>query len=367
VRILYFSRDYTSHDHRFLDALADAGHEVHYLRLENVQTSESRSLPEGIQQINCWVDQKRVGLIDAPRLILDLRRVLHEMQPDLVHAGPVQRSALLTALTGFHPLVTMSWGSDMLVEGQRGPGSWAARYTLSHSDVFVCDCQTVRKAAVQLGMPDDRIVVFPWGVDLDHFSPGDEGGLRARLGWEQAFVLLSTRAWEPIYGVDMLVCGFISATQLEPNLRLLMLSQGSLQSKIEGLLREAGIQDRVYFAGQVGYSDLPMYYRAADLYVSATHSDGSSVSLMEALACGCPALVSNIPGNQEWIYPGEHGWWFGDGEIKDLCDGILVAAEENERLLEMSQSVRKLAERRADWTKNSQELLRAYEMAVFRK
>ena len=40
------------------------------------------------------------------------------------------------------------------------------------SDVLLCDCQAVREAAIRLGMPGDRIVVFPWGVDLEQFSPG---------------------------------------------------------------------------------------------------------------------------------------------------------------------------------------------------
>ena len=62
-------------------------------------------------------------------------------------------------------------------------------------------------------------------------------------------------------------------------------------------------------------------YRAADLYLSASHSDGSSVSLMEALGCGLPVLVSDIPGNREWVTDGEQGWLFPDGD-----DAAAVAA-----------------------------------------
>jgi glycosyltransferase involved in cell wall biosynthesis len=62
----------------------------------------------------------------------------------------------------------------------------------------------------------------------------------------------------------------------------------------------------------------------ADLYISPSHVDGSSVSLMEALACGLPALVSDIPANQEWVSEGVNGWLFPDGNADILAEKILA-------------------------------------------
>ncbi len=252
----------------------------------------------------------------------------------------------------------------MLVEADQGLGRIIARYTISRSDVFICDCETVRQSALQLGMRADRIVVFPWGVDLDHFSPGSADGLKNQLGWENEFLVLSTRAWEPLYGIDVVLEGFIRAAGKEPSLRLLMLGRGSLRGEVEKFVREHDLEDRVYLPGQVHYEELPQYYRASDLYVSASYSDGSSVSLMEALACGCPALVSDIPANREWVRPGVHGWLFDAGDPEGLATGILQAAMERGRLVEIQAAARELAEQRANWKHNFQELLRGYEMAV---
>ena len=108
--------------------------------------------------------------------------------------------------------------------------------------------------------------------------------------------------------------------------------------------------DRVQFAGQVRQDDLPDYYCSADLYVSASHSDGSSVSLMEALASGLPAIVSDIPGNREWITPGEQGWLFPDGDDEALASLILQAYRSAP--LPALSSRRQLAEQRADWPRN---------------
>ena len=131
------------------------------------------------------------------------------------------------------------------------------------------------------------------------------------------------------------------------------------------MILDNGLIDRVHFGGQVSNADLPRYYRAADLYLSASHSDGSSVSLMEALGCGRPVLVSDIPGNVEWIKPGAQGWLFPDGDEAALEAGMLGAAMlETAQREEMGRAARALAEARADWSRNFPRLLDAYQLAI---
>jgi L-malate glycosyltransferase len=124
------------------------------------------------------------------------------------------------------------------------------------------------------------------------------------------------------------------------------------------------VLEQVHFPGQVGQNELPEFFRAADLYVSASHSDGTSISLLEAMACGRPALVSDIPGNRGWIEPGVQGWLFPDSDSDALAEAILTAQENVQLLPAMGQAARRLAEERADWDTNFQELLRAYQLAL---
>lgn len=368
MRILYFTRDYTPHDHRFLAALANTDHEIYYLRLERRgHQLEDRMLPAGVKRVNWAGGQKPARSRDYPKLLFSLKRVLRQIKPDVIHAGPVQTVALLAAMSGFHPFVTMSWGSDLLLDADKNSYKrWATRYALKRTDVLVGDCDAVKQKAIAFGFPGERIVTFPWGVDLKHFSPGDDGGIRARAGWEDAFVILHTRSWEPVYGVDVFAKAFVIAAQQSPELRLFLLGNGSLAGTIRRIFMSGGVLDRVHFSGQVKQTDLPKYYRAADLYVSASHSDGSSVSLMEALACGLPALVSDIPGNREWIVPGEHGWQFPDGDSDGLAKQILPAVDQRDMLSEIGNNSRKLAEERANWPMNFKKLLEAYDMALTR-
>jgi len=409
-RILYFSRDYSTHDHRFLSALASAARgsgavtehpleKIYYLRLERGgHVLEERALPPEIEIVHWSGGKKPARLSDGPRLLLSLKKALRAIKPDVILAGPIQRSAFLVALSGFRPLISMSWGYDLLQDARRNAAwSWATRYTLQRSAALVGDCQTIRDLAISYGMPAERIVTFPWGVDLDHFKPavsGDQGGYKTSGEYRTseppnaasrdfqpltgtdalAFTLLSVRNWEPIYGVDVIARAFVKAAAKQPELRLVMLGNGSQTGMLRQILGQVnGVEmqhsagphssHRVLFPGLVGFNDLPRYYRSADLYISASHSDGSSISLLEAMACGRPVLVSDIPGNREWVQPGVNGWLFPDGDADALAEAILHALDQRSRLPEMGIQARQIAEQRADWQKNFPNLFRTIEIA----
>lgn len=365
MRILYFTRDYTSHDHRFLVEMAKTEHKVYYLQLERRgYIFEDRPLPSAIEQVHWAGGSSPARLRDGPRLLFALKRVIRQVKPDLIQAGPLQRSAFLAALTGFQPLVSMSWGYDLLIDANRNSlWRWATQFTLKRSAVMVGDCHTIRKLAGQYGMPDERIVTFPWGIDLEHFAPAPKNSSRS-------FILLSTRGWEPVYGADIIARAFVIAAHKCPELQLIMLGNGSLAPTLQEIFTQGNVQERVTFPGQVQYVDLPRYYQKADLYVSASHSDGSSISLLEAMACGRPVLVSGIPGNREWVSPeegglrwGQVGWLFPDGDAEALAQAILHAVEQRDQLPGMGRRARALAEARADWNKNFPQLLKAYDLA----
>ena len=363
MKIIYFSLDYTPHDQRFLTALAGSTHEVHYVRLQrgNRQT-EDRPVPARIQQVQWAGGRKPFEWRDLPRLALDFRRLVRQIKPDLIHAGPIQTCAFIAVLSGFRPILSMSWGFDLMKDVERGRWwRFATRYTLKRSSYFTSDANVTRDRAVAFGMDPARTVVFPWGVDLAHFSPEPR---EKPVGQQAGFTLLCNRSWEANYGVDVLARAFVKVAQIHPEVSLLLLAGGSQGPAIRQILSNGGVLEQVTFAGQITQKDLPRFYQMSDLYISPSHVDGSSVSLMEALACGLPCLVSDIPANQEWVREGENGWLFPDGDAGVLASKILSAIENRAALPAIGQHARGTAEEKADWPKNVLKLLAAYNAAV---
>lgn len=303
--------------------------------------------------------------LDYLQLKKKFKSVIDDLQPDIVHAGPIQTVAMLPVLAGFHPLLSMSWGFDLLEDMDRD-FIWktATRFVLDNSDWFTADCHTTRRRAEALGFPSEKVTIFPWGVDHAVFNPNGRDADRKQIGFEDDLLIVHTRSWEPRYGVDVMLQGFWLAFQEEPHLRLLMLGGGSQEEMVKGFVQEKGLNERILFRGYQQNEKLAQYYRAADVYLSASHVDGSSVALMEAMACACPALVSDIPSNLEWIHHGEEGWVFKDGDPQSLAERIIDIAHKRNEIPEKGILAQHKAEKDANWPENFKKLLETYRKMV---
>jgi len=363
MKIIYFSLGYSTHDYRFLKAISDGGHEAFFVQLEgNQRQVEDRLVPENVNQVIWKGGREPFRWGNLLKLTHDFRRLTKEIRPDLIHAGPIQSCAFIAILSGFRPVLTMSWGFDLMDDVHKGK-SWefATRYTLKRSTFFTSDANVTKDKAVASGMNPKRTIVFPWGVDLEHFQP-----VTSNLQ-PSTFTLFCNRAWETRYGVDVLAKAFVKVAQQKDNVDLILLNGGSQGAKLRQIFQTGGVMDRVTFGGQISQTDLPNWVHMANLYISPSHVDGSSVSLMEALACGLPCLVSDIPANKEWIVEDENGWLFRDGDVDHLAEKILAAMNQREKISEIGRAARRSAESRADWKKNSEMLLKAYEEIIHLK
>jgi len=356
VKLIYFSLGYSTHDYRFLKSISEGGHEVFFVQLEgNTRQVEDRPVPPNVELVLWKGGREPFKWSNLPKLTFDFRRLTREIKPNLIHAGPIQTCAFIAVLGGFRPILTMSWGFDLMDDVNKN--KWMERITrfvLRRSSFFTSDANVTRDKAVACGMNPEKTIVFPWGVDLDHFKPDTEHAPR------NTFTLFCNRAWESRYGVDVLARAFVKVAEQNENVNLLLLGGGSQGNALRHIFENGGALDRVAFAGQVSQTDLPHWYHRADLYISPSHVDGSSVSLMEALACGLPCLVSDIPANKEWVVENENGWLFRDGDANHLAEKILSAISQREKLPGVGESSRRAAEVRADWKKNAEALMNVY-------
>lgn len=366
MRIAYCSDSYTVHDYRFLSKLADTEHEVWYVRFSvNPTVFEPRPIPERIR-VAQWqgVTGFKRNLFEKLKLYLDFKRVIREIKPDVIHAGPVQICGFFTALAGFRPLLLMPWGSDILVFPERNRlWLWVTRYTFKRADLVTCDCQRVADKIVQLtGYPRDRIVIIPWGIELQEFHPRpSQLGLRRQLGWDHNPVIIVTRNLEPIYGIDVFLRAFRKLLDRCPDARAILVGDGSQGEKLRDLSRTLGLADCVHWAGRVPSPQMADYLNEADVYCSTSYSDGSSACLMEALACGLPAVVSDIPSNQEWVTQGVQGWLTKPGDEDSIMEGLEhILKQTPDQRQAMKQACLEKAQRDADWDRNFGRLLEMY-------
>jgi len=116
--------------------------------------------------------------------------------------------------------------------------------------------------------------------------------------------------------------------------------------------------------GKLNVDELIVQLQSADIYVSASLSDGSSISLLEAMACGLAPIVSDIPGNREWVTESDNGWLFPPTDIKHLADVMAQAAADLKESRCIGEKNIEIVRSRADWRRNNALLLEGYRMVV---
>lgn len=366
MNILYFSQNYTIHDRHFLLKLAQSGHKIHFLRIQNEGIlHEKCPIPMNIEQLILNQEcSKKFASMPLLSYMPSFESVINEIKPDLIHAGPVQSCGFMTAIMDFHPFIIMSWGSDILVDTDKDKThNWMTRYALSRSDMLVCDSNAVRDKVQQLiPYEEERIVQFPWGVKLSEFQEHRiTFDWRTHLGWNDKIIVISTRSWENIYGINTVLNAFHRAYSKNPRLRMILVGSGSLEKEIKDHIRISCLGDVIFLAGRVDHYQMADYLNAADIYISASLSDGSSVSLLEAMAVGLPVIASDIPGNREWIIADRNGWLIPPGNFEEFSKSILRAANlSKEKVQQIYRFNRKIVNERANWDKNSEKILKAY-------
>ncbi|MEP6508549.1 MAG: glycosyltransferase family 4 protein, partial [Gemmatimonadales bacterium] len=351
LNVLYISRGYSTHDRRFLGSFVKAGWTPTHLPILS-ERLDSRPLPPGVSQLDWGDDVWPVEERDLWKRAEHLREVIAEKKPDVVIAGPVQQGALMAAMAGASPLVTVSWGSDVLVDADRDDASRSATTkALGASSLVFGDCQAVRDAVKAHGGPADaQIVTFPWGIDLDRYHPGPTSlSVRNDLGWNDCDVFISTRTWEPVYAIDVLLKAFAALRKRRPSVRLALLGDGSLAPAIHASIDELGIADEVHTPGRVPQEQLPDWFRMADAYVSSALSDGTSISLLEAMASGLPVVVTESFGNLEWVQQGVNGALAEAGRASSLSGAMRYVIEDPSRAAKMSSTNIEVARAKANW------------------
>jgi len=231
---------------------------------------------------------------------------------DIIHAGPITDCAYIATAEMTLPVVACSWAFDVLFEvRQSSLSKRRAALALRRCQALIVDCQTVLNRCEELAARDFKAVaMLPWGLDVKYSASGvgDFKRIRRDLGWEDAIVILSTRSLEPLYDLPTILSAFKLAVNHDCRMRLLLVGEGSRRDQLQKLAKSLKITDLVHFAGSVARSQMSDYFSAADIYASCALVDGSSVSLLEAMAQGALPVVSDLPSNREWIKQGITGW-----------------------------------------------------------
>jgi len=245
-------------------------------------------------------------------------------------------------------------GSDILTVPSSSPlHRWRTRWVLKHSDAVTSDAQMLSEAVQRFGFAANRILTVPLGIEMERFPWPPQ---RPDPTDSVPCVVLSSRRLDPIYDVGTLLQAWQLLPTLAASMQLRVAGKGSEESR----LRKLRQPDSVEFLGWLTMPALDQELRAAHIYVSTSRSDSTSVSLLEAMAAGCFPVVSDIPGNREWIVDGTNGLLFPVGDAAALVHALKRAVADTPLRQMAADNNRSIVQSRACWDDNMGEVSKLF-------
>jgi len=316
MRIAVLADASLTHVSRWCNYFAGRGHDVLLITFEEPADSNINTV-----KLTPYIPTKLGGYLSR---FLSVKAVLKSFKPHLLNSLYVSGYGLLGALLKFKPFVVSSLGSDLLVDYQSSFIHKAQiLYALKKADLITVDAENLKQRVISLGISESRILKFYFGIDGKIFNPP---GVRNR----EKPTIISTRKLYPIYNVKVLLEASEEIIKEIPSTTFVICGSGPEEKSLKKKAQELGIAGKFIFKGTLSQKDLADELREATIYVSTSLSDSTSVSLLEAMACGAFPVVSDIEANREWISDSKNGLLFKPGDSKDLSRAIIRALKDSE-------------------------------------
>ncbi|MEZ4597305.1 MAG: glycosyltransferase [Chloroflexota bacterium] len=270
----------------------------------------------------------RWDLVAFVRLV----RILRRSRASVVHAYLGEANLVVATLRPLLGGRAIVWGIRS-ADLSRSRQDWlsgvigrANRWLARRADLIICNSRAGLEACVADGYPEARMTVIPNGVDTRRFAPDADARASVRQAWGvapgDALIGLVGRL-DPIKGHELLLRAVAALTERQP-WRVVMVGTGpeAYRAEMEALAERLGVSDRVIWAGP--RTDMPAVYASLDLLVSASHGEGFSNVIAEAMATGVPCLVTDVGDSA--VIVGTTGWTCPPGRVERTCRDALEQA-----------------------------------------
>jgi len=295
-----------------------------------------------------------------------IRHIIRHFKPDLIFAIYFASNGLSAALSWNGPLVVSAVGSDVLDRNQRTGfrryfRESVIRFVARKADIINTVSQELDDELCRLGVPKSKLLQIPFGVDTHMFYPA-EGTPR-----ESATKFICTRAHKPLYDIPILIEALALLKNAGQKFHCTFTSDGPMLGDNKRYAEKVGLQNYVAFTGILEHDKIPNLLREADIYISASRCDGTSVSLLEAMATGLFPVVSQIRANEPWIEHNRTGLLFEVGHPRSLAEDLQKAMYDKQLRQQAFNENIHIVNRDCNMHYNMERLSKAFEKLVDRK
>jgi glycosyltransferase involved in cell wall biosynthesis len=298
-------------------------------------------------------------------LISGMMRAMRVIQKDscqLVHAHWAFPAGVMAVTVGRllrKPVILTIHGSDARwAFEKKGLFRILFAWVAKRADQVTVVSQHIAEHTKALGIKEEKIHVFPMGVSERFFS--SRGTRTSRPEYEGKTVIVSNRHLLPSYNVDCLIRAVPRVVSRCDHVMFVIAGDGERRAVLESKVRQNDLLPWVHFLGAIPHDRMSDLLKSCHIFVSTSLSDGTSVSMLEAMACGLFPVVTDIPTNREWIKNGKNGFLTPTNNEVALADRLIMAIEHAE-LREKAKPINtQIVRERASWEKVTHTLVEIY-------
>jgi len=250
--------------------------------------------------------------------VKEINKIIKQFKPSVIHIHQANSYAFYGLLANREmkiKTVLTAWGSDVLsVPKSNYLLKLMVQYNLRKADFHTSDSKFMASEMKKLAPSIEDILIANFGIDV---IPENK---------QKEKIIYSNRLHKKLYRVDKIIEAFgrFLSNVERSEWRLVIAATGSETEKLINKSNELGLIDHIDFVGWVSKEENQFWYSKSKIWISIPESDATSISLLEAMACGCIPIVSDLPANCEWVSSGVNGIVVKDIERDFISEALLI-------------------------------------------
>jgi L-malate glycosyltransferase len=362
VKLLLLSDTYSEHTEKWALGLAESGFQV------GIFSFNKSSYPwyehpnitvffEPDKKINAESNLTKLAYI---KYVTVLKKIIKQFKPDVLHAHYATSYGLVGALSGFHPFVISAWGTDVMRFPQKNfVAKSILKYNFRNADLICATSPTIKEYIQQF--VNKPVTIVPFGIDIADFKPKTNG---ITIFEPNDFVIASIKPLETIYKIDVLIEAFAELCNHYKHIRLLILGEGSEFNNLKLLCEKLKVNEKVCFTGRVPFNQVSNYFNACSILVNISEYESFGVSVIEAMACGKPTVVTNVGGLKDVVENDDLGIKVEVGNISQTYNAIEKYIINPDYYKTVSQNGINHVIKHYNWKDNLQQMMEEYKHII---
>lgn len=378
----------SAHTKKWAEVLASSGIDVHVFGLTPAsETFRGVTIHEGsVSSDTSSGEEGSVGKLTYIHELGSVKRLIKALKPEILHAHYATSYGLIGALSGFHPYAVSVWGSDVVSFPKKSAAHRAmVKFALNRADLLFSTSEFM--AGVASGLTGKRFVITPFGVEISsewRVASGEISGERRVMSveigseWRVAsgegsvIRVGCVKTVSEVYGQDILIRAFAGVVKeldgVGVSLLLELVGSGPDIEKFGALAVELGVGDRVKFSGYVPNDQIMEVHRGFDIEVYPTRVEETfGVSVVEAMSCGVPCIVSKTGGLQDLVEDGVSGFHVPVGDVDAIKSRLIELIRDPVLRKSVGEAAKKRVAERYDLRQNAAVMIAEYEKLLVEK